>query len=68
MLAIPTLDVEGSGFRAESAGTDDDAGYADEVRDIGGCEASDGSLRNGGVNEELVFGEGLRKLQVFFAS
>lgn len=41
MLAIPTLNMQSSGFRAECAGTNDDAGYADEMRDIGGCEASD---------------------------
>lgn len=68
MLAIPTLNVESGGLRAESAGTDNDAGYADEVRDIGRCKASNRSLGDRGVDEELMFRQGLCELEVFFAS
>lgn len=68
VLAVAALDVERGGFAAERAGADDDAGDADEVRDIGGCEAADGSLRDGGVDEELVFGECLGETEVFFAA
>ena len=47
-----------SSFRGECRGTNNDPRYADEVRDIGRIEVSDGNLRNGGVQKKLVFGYG----------
>ena len=49
-------------------GTNDNTGYANEMRDIGGCEASDGGMRDRGVDEELVGGEGLGALEVLLAA
>jgi hypothetical protein len=36
--------------------------------DVGRRETTDRSLRNGGVNEELVFREGFGESEVFFAA
>lgn len=36
--------------------------------DVGGSQAADGGLRDGGVDEELVLGEGAREIEVVFAS
>jgi hypothetical protein len=38
------------------------------VRDIGRCKASNRSLGDRGVDEELMFRQGLCELEVFFAS
>ena len=68
MLAISALDVHGGGFRAESAGADDNSRYADEMRDIGRCQAADRSLRYGRVDEELVLRERFRDFEILFTS
>ena len=60
--------MESRGLRAERASTDNDAGYADEMRDIGGCETSNRSLGDRGVDKKLMFGQCLCELEVFFAS
>lgn len=57
MLAIPTLHVDARGFGGKSAGSDDNSGDSHEMGDICRCEASNGGLRDRGVDEELVFGE-----------
>ena len=36
--------------------------------DVGGCEAPNGSLGDGGVNKELVFGERFGLFKIFFAA
>ena len=41
MCTISALKVEGGGFAAEGARTDDDAGDAHEVGHVGGGEAAD---------------------------
>ena len=68
MCAVSALYVECCGFGAQRARANDDARYADEVRDIGGCEASDRSLRDGRVDEQLVLGQCFGEVEVFFAS
>lgn len=67
MRALTALNVQGNGFGAECAGADNNARYANKMGDIGGREAADGGLRDGGMDEELMFGEGGRELLVFFA-
>ena len=56
--------METGGFAAQSAGADDDAGNAHEVGDVGGGEAADGGVGDGGVDEELVLGEGFGEVEV----
>lgn len=58
MLAISALYVECCGFRGQCGGTNDNSGYADEVRYVGGVKIADGDLGHGGVKEKLVFGYG----------
>ena len=60
VLAVAALDMQRGSFRAESRGADDDTGNADEVRDVCGGKAANGCAGDGGVEEELVRGEGLR--------
>ena len=68
MRAVAALYVQSRGFRAERAGSDDDTWYTDKVGDIGGCEASDGGLGDGGVHEELVLRQAISEVCVIFAS
>lgn len=68
MRAIPALDMQTRSFRAKRARTDDNTGDADEMRDVCCREAADGGLRDGGVDEELVCGEGLGQFEVLFAA
>ena len=64
ICAVAAFDVQACGFGAEGAGTDDDTGDAHEVGDVGGGEAADGGMCYGGVDEELVFGEGFGEIEV----
>ena len=61
---IAALDVQAGGFGAEGAGADDDAGDAHEVGDVCSSQAADGGVGDGGVDEELVFGEGFGEVEV----
>jgi len=65
---ISALNVEAGGLGAEGAGTDDDTGDADEMGDIRCGQAADGSVRDGGVDEELVLGQCSGEVEVVFAS
>ena len=53
MLTIATLDVQDGSFGGKSAGSNDDAGNADELGDVGGSQTTDGSMRIGRVEQEL---------------
>ena len=68
MGAIPTLDLQCCGFGAQGAGTDDDAWYADQVRDIYRRKPSNGRVRDGGMNEQLMFWKRLCGFEVFRAA
>lgn len=47
--AVPALNVEACSLGRECAGSDDNAGNADEMRHIRCGQATDGCLRDGGV-------------------
>lgn len=60
--------MKSSCFRGECGCADDNAGYAHEMGDVGRCEATNGGLRDGRVDEELVGGEGFGVVEVFGAA
>lgn len=57
MLAIPTSDDECGRFGRQGGSADDDAGYADELRNIVRGEVADGQLRGVGVKKQLMIGK-----------
>lgn len=57
VLAIPASEGEGCGFGGEGRGANDDAWYAYKARDGGGGQVTDGKLRSGRVEEQLVLGQ-----------
>jgi hypothetical protein len=56
VVAISAFNVEAGGLGGECAGANDDSGYANEVGHVCRCEATNGGLRDGGVEEELMAG------------
>lgn len=58
VAAVAAHDVHEGNFGGESGGADDDARDADELRNVGCVQVSDGDHIGAGVKNELALGEG----------
>lgn len=58
VAAVAAHDVHESNFRGKSGGTDDDAGNADKLRDVGCVQVSNRDHISVGVENKLALGEG----------